>query len=119
MTGLQTHYTETGALAPVEEADVHDGLSWRVGILKMVNRELSGVVQELNRFMENEITIGDEAIGHFRFTGTVYPDQVNEWLAGLQQGYPLKVVRVGSSIVLMPEDASTQKPDNTGVEARL
>ncbi|MBV1900692.1 MAG: FecR domain-containing protein [Kordiimonadaceae bacterium] len=117
--GLQTQYNEKGALAPVEEADVRDGLGWRVGILKMVNRELSGVVQELNRFMENEITIGDEAIGHFRFTGTVYPDQVNDWLAGLQQGYPLKVVRVGSSIVLMPEGVPAQEPTETGVAARL
>ena len=100
-TGLQTQFSHEGFLSVVEKADVHEGLGWRVGILKMVNRELSDVVGELNRYMENEISIGDNAVGRFRFTGTVYPDQVDEWLEGLQRAYPLKVVRVGSSIVLM------------------
>ncbi len=105
--GLQTHYSDEGVLKPVEEADVRAGLEWRVGVLTMVDRQLGDVIQELNRFVENEITIGDEAIAGFSFTGTVYPDQLDDWLAGLQQGYPLKVMRVGSSTVLMLDEKDT------------
>ncbi|MEX0298796.1 MAG: FecR domain-containing protein [Kordiimonas sp.] len=105
--GLQTHYSDEGVLRPVEEADVRAGLEWRVGVLTMVDRQLGDVIQVLNRFVENEITIGDEAIADFSFTGTVYPDQVDDWLAGLQQGYPLKVMRVGSSTVLMLDEKDT------------
>lgn len=102
--GLQTHYSDEGILEPIEAADVREGLEWRTGVLTMVNRQLGDVIQELNRFVENEITIGDEAVGRFNFTGTVYPDQIDDWLAGLQQGYPLKVMRVGSSTVLMLDE---------------
>jgi len=99
--GKQTIYSNEGTLQSVEEVDVQADLDWRVGILTMVNRPLSSVIQELNQYLQDEIAIGDEAVGDFYFTGTVYPDQVDAWLEGLKQGYPLKVVRVGSSTILM------------------
>ncbi len=99
--GSITSYSDETGLTPVEKADVTTGLDWRVGVLRMVDKPLADVIQELNRYVEKEISIGDEAVGQFYFTGTVYPDQVDNWLEGLQKGYPLKVVRVGSSTVLM------------------
>lgn len=108
--GLQTQYSDQGLLSPVEAVNVREGLEWRVGVLTMVDRELGDVIQELNRFVENEITIGDAAVAQFNFTGTVYPDQVDDWLDGLQQGYPLKVMRVGSSTVLMLDEEDNSRP---------
>jgi transmembrane sensor len=105
--GSQTHYSDEGLMTPIEQADFESGLEWRVGVLTMVNRELSDVIQELNRFVENEIAIGDDAIGKFHFTGTVYPDKMDEWLEGLTQGYPLKVVNLGSRTILMLDDSAT------------
>jgi transmembrane sensor len=105
--GNQTLYSGDGLMTPIEKADLSEGLAWRVGVLTMVNRELSDVIQELNRFVENEIAIGDDAIGKFHFTGTVYPDKLDEWLEGLTQGYPLKVVEVGSRTILMLDDSET------------
>lgn len=102
--GSQTHYSNAGLLEDVIQADMNSGLEWRVGVLKMENRQLGDVIRELNQFVENEITIGDEAISQFSFTGTVYPERMDDWLDGLQQGYPLKVMRVGSSTVLMLDD---------------
>jgi len=104
--GNQTLYSGQGIMTPVEEADVHADLAWRVGVLTMVNRELSDVIQELNRFVENEVAIGDDAVGRFHFTGTVYPDKIDEWLEGLTQGYPLKVVRIGGRTILMLDDTA-------------
>ena len=104
--GNQTLYSGQGTMTPVEEADVHADLAWRVGVLTMVNRELSDVIQELNRFVENEVAIGDDAVGRFHFTGTVYPDKIDEWLEGLIQGYPLKVVRIGGRTILMLDDTA-------------
>jgi len=99
--GRRTAYSPAGLLAPIVEADVHEGLSWRVGVLTMVDWPIADVIQELNRYLTDEITIGDEAVGTMRFTGTVYPDQVDAWLEGLQQGYPIEVVRLSGSTILM------------------
>ncbi|NVJ97472.1 MAG: FecR domain-containing protein [Alphaproteobacteria bacterium] len=102
--GSQTEYSPNGTLAPVEMADVYDGLSWRVGVLTMVDWPISDVIAELNRYVTDEITIGDEVVGTMRFTGTVYPDQIEAWLEGLQEGYPIEVVRLGGSTILMVAD---------------
>lgn len=106
--GRQTEYGPTGNMAPVIVADVHEGLAWRVGVLTMVDWPISDVIQELNRYLTDEITIGDEAVGSMRFTGTVYPDQVDAWLDGLQQGYPIEVVRLGGSTILMVAEAEEE-----------
>jgi len=104
--GNQTLYSGAGSMTPVEIVDVHADLAWRVGVLTMVNRELSDVIQELNRFVESEIAIGDDAVGKFHFTGTVYPDKMDEWLEGLTEGYPVKVVHVGARTILMLDEAT-------------
>lgn len=105
--GSQTSYSEKGAMSAVETADVHADLAWRTGVLTLVNRELSDVIQEVNRFVQNEVAIGDSSIGAFRFTGTVYPDKIDEWLEGLTQGYPVKVVRVAGRTILLLDDTDT------------
>ncbi len=107
--GNQTLYTDQGAMSDVIEADVHADLAWRVGVLTLVNRKLSDVIQEVNRYVQNEVAIGDNAVGQYRFTGTVYPDKIDEWLEGLTQGYPMKVVRVGGRTILMLDDAATNR----------
>ena len=99
-------YSGEGTMSAVEAADVQTGLAWRTGVLTLVNRELSDVIQEVNRYVQNEVAIGDSAIGDFRFTGTVYPDKIDEWLEGLTQGYPLKVVRVGGRTILLLDDTA-------------
>jgi len=104
--GNQTLYSDAGSMTPIEIADVHAGLGWRVGVLTMVNRELSDVIQDLNRFIENEVAIGDDEVGKFLFTGTVYPDKLDEWLEGLTEGYPVKVVHVGARTILMLDEAT-------------
>ncbi len=102
--GRETSYSRTGNLAPIVEADVNRGLGWRMGVLTMVDWPIEDVIAELNRYLTDEITIGDTAVGDLRFTGTVYPDQVNAWLDGLQEGYPIEVVRLGGNTILMMSD---------------
>jgi len=110
--GNVTGYTPEGTMRPVVKADVHRDLAWRVGVLTMVDWRLGDVIHELNRYLEHEITIGDQKVKDFRFTGTVYPDQVQAWLDGLQEGYPIKVVHLGTSRILMMAD---KKAGKTGV----
>ncbi|WP_417450646.1 FecR family protein [Kordiimonas sp.] len=98
--GRQTSYSMGGTLAPVVANNITD-LGWRTGVLTMVDLPISDVINRLNRYLASEITIGDEAVGQLRFTGTVYPDQVQAWLEGLEQGYPIDVVHLGNSTILM------------------
>ncbi|MCJ9427719.1 FecR family protein [Kordiimonas marina] len=116
--GNVTGYTPEGTMRPVVKADVHRDLAWRVGVLTMVDWRLGDVIHELNRYLEHEITIGDQKVKDFRFTGTVYPDQVQAWLDGLQEGYPIKVVHLGTSRILMMADKKAGKTGARQGDAR-
>jgi transmembrane sensor len=106
--GKQTSYSLSGlSIEPVIPASAVTDLGWRVGVLTMVDLPIRDVIAELNRYLASEIKIGDEAVGRLRFTGTVYPDQVQAWLEGLQEGYPIEVVRLEGNTILMMADESS------------
>ena len=105
--GKQTSYSLSGmSIEPIMPAAAATDLGWRVGVLTMVDLPIRDVISELNRYLASEIKIGDEAVGRLRFTGTVYPDQVQAWLEGLQEGYPIEVVRLEGNTILMMADES-------------
>lgn len=106
--GKQTSYSLSGlSLEPIMPTASVTDLGWRVGVLTMVDLPIRDVIAELNRYLASEIKIGDEAVGRLRFTGTVYPDQVQAWLEGLQEGYPIEVVRLEGNTILMMADESS------------
>ena len=106
--GKQTSYSLTGlTIEPVMPAAEVTDLGWRVGVLTMVDLPIRDVIAELNRYLTSEIRIGDDAVGRLRFTGTVYPDQVQAWLEGLQEGYPIEIVRLDGNTILMMADESS------------
>jgi transmembrane sensor len=106
--GKQTSYSLSGlSIEPIIPAAAVTDLGWRVGVLTMVDLPIRDVIAELNRYLASEIKIGDEAVGRLRFTGTVYPDQVQAWLEGLQEGYPIEVVRLEGNTILMMADESS------------
>jgi transmembrane sensor len=54
------------------------------------------VVQDVNRYTNRKIEFADPSIGELLFTGTVFVDQLDGWLAALPGAFPLKVVERGS-----------------------
>ena len=68
--------------------------SWRGGVLQFMGEPLEEVVETLNRYRSPRIVVGPE-LQQTRFTGTVAPAEVRDWLAALEKIYACKVVDRG------------------------
>ena len=74
---------------PSETPDV----SWRDGRLAYYGDPLSAVIADLNRYAPDPIELADPRLGDFEYTGTVFPESVNDWLASLPNVFPVRVER--------------------------
>jgi transmembrane sensor len=68
-------------------------VSWRDGRLVYYGDPLSAVVADLNRYAVDHIELADQALGDLQYTGTVFPESVNDWLAALPSIFPVRVER--------------------------
>jgi ferric-dicitrate binding protein FerR (iron transport regulator) len=68
---------------------------------------LEDVVSDVNRYSRRKIVVAP-ALLQSRFTGTVSTADVGDWLAALQQIFPVDVVDQGSKGILI------QSRDNNG-----
>jgi transmembrane sensor len=83
--------------------------SWRDGTLQFVGEPLEDVVNAINRYTAPPIILAP-AFQQTRFTGTVSPSKVRDWLKALEQIYPIEVVDQGANGVLIQSRAhGTQK----------
>ena len=69
--------------------------SWRNGILQFVSEPLEDVVGELNRYSARTIVVAP-AFQQTRFTGTISPANIGDWLKALEQIYSVEVVDQGA-----------------------
>lgn len=74
--------------------------SWRGGTLEFMAEPLEEVVGTLNRYRGPPIVVGPE-LQQTRFTGTVAPAEVRDWLAALEKIYACKVVDRGAAGILI------------------
>ncbi|MBS0419850.1 MAG: FecR domain-containing protein [Proteobacteria bacterium] len=70
--------------------------AWRGGTLEFMGESLEEVVGTLNRYRQPQIVVGPE-LQQTRFTGTVSPAEVRDWLAALEKIYACKVVDRGAA----------------------
>jgi transmembrane sensor len=74
--------------------------SWREGRLQFLGEPLENVVGVINRYTAARIELSP-AFQQARFTGTVSPTQVNDWLEALEQIYAVEVLDRGSHGILL------------------
>jgi transmembrane sensor len=74
--------------------------SWRDGKLQFVGESLEEVAAAVNRYSATHIVVAP-ALLQTRFTGTVLPNDVHEWLKALEQIYAVTVVDQGVDGVLI------------------
>jgi transmembrane sensor len=68
-------------------------VSWRDGRLSYYGDPLSAVIADLNRYAADPIELADARLGDLQYTGTVFPESVNDWLASLPNIFPIRVER--------------------------
>jgi transmembrane sensor len=89
--------------AEVKERDVRKlaavdpqaATAWRDGRLEYLREELHYVIDDVNRYVERKIVVSDQELAHLEFTGTVFLDHLDEWLATLPGSFPVAVVERG------------------------
>lgn len=103
----------------VTTADPAAVTAWREGRLKFRNEPLRHVLEDVNRYSSRDIALGNDTIGDMRFTGTVFQDNIDGWLASVERAFALEARQTGDGgIVLLPgerraiEKADTGRPNN-------
>jgi transmembrane sensor len=74
---------------------------WREGRLAYYGDPLSAVVSDLGRYVPDRIELADPELGELRYTGTVFPEDVADWIASLPEAFPVRVERRGHGWVIL------------------
>jgi transmembrane sensor len=74
--------------------------AWRDGTLQFMGEPLEDVINAINRYAAPPIVVAP-AFQQTRFTGTVSPARIGDWLKALEQIYPVEVVDQGANGVLI------------------
>jgi len=83
-----------------------EAVAWRSGRFDYRQEALQTVIQDVNRYTHRKIKISDPSIGQLRFTGTVFVDQLDGWLAALQGTFPIEVRQEEDMYLLVPSPAA-------------
>jgi transmembrane sensor len=98
--GQRVTFSRPARRLSVAAVDPRIAESWRDGTLQYVGEALEDVVSDVNRYSRRKIVVAP-ALLQSRFTGTVSTANVGEWLAALQQIFPVDVVDQGSNGILI------------------
>jgi transmembrane sensor len=81
--------------------------SWRDGRLTYFDEPLSAVVADLNRYSAHRIDVADAPARALHYTGTVFPEDVGDWLMSLPAAFPVRIVNINHGWRI---ESSTARP---------
>jgi transmembrane sensor len=99
--GQRVQYDGEQLSAAARALSTEPGSVWRRGLLRFEDEPLATVVASLNRYSPRRIVLQDHELESLRFTGTVYDDSVDDWLAGVGNLYPVEVSGAGEGPVVI------------------
>jgi transmembrane sensor len=100
MVGQRVTFSKSAHRLSVATVDSRIAGSWRDGTLQFVGEPLEDVINAINRYAAPPIVVAP-TFQQTRFTGTVSPSKVRDWLKALEQIYPVEVVDQGANGVLI------------------
>ncbi|MEY4931681.1 MAG: hypothetical protein RLZZ403_1, partial [Pseudomonadota bacterium] len=71
-------------LEDVHSANSEDVLGWRSGRFVYSGAALSRVIEDVNRYADTQVKLGDRAAGELLFTGAIQCTQFDSWLSSLE-----------------------------------
>ena len=80
--------------------------AWRDHHLEYLRVPLKIVIPSVNVHSKKPIVLADDGVGNLLFSGTVFEDQVTDWLRALTIALPIVVIEGDDRIVI-----SMRKPD--------
>ena len=94
-----------GDLGSKETFDAARALSWREGRLEYRNTPLTDVVEEVNRYRTDKISLADPALGAILITISLPIDRTDALLTGLEASEPVLVTRAPGAVRIAPRPA--------------
>ena len=98
--GQRVTFSQSAHRLSVAAVDPKAAGAWRDGILLFVGEPLEDVINAINRYTAPQIVVAP-AFQQTRFTGTVSPSKLRDWLKALEQIYPVEVVDQGANGLLI------------------
>jgi transmembrane sensor len=98
--GQRVTFSKSAQRLSVVSGDPKGAGSWRNGTLQFLSEPLEDVVSAVNRYSSRHVVVSS-AFQQTRFTGTLSPPNIREWLNALEQIYDVKVVDQGSNEILI------------------
>ncbi|HEY0745325.1 MAG TPA: FecR domain-containing protein [Steroidobacteraceae bacterium] len=98
--GQRVIFSQAAHSLSVAKVDPKVAEAWRNGTLQFVGDPLGDVVGEVNRYIAQGIMVAS-SLQHTRFTGTVSPTNIGDWLKALEQIFPVEVVEQGTNEILV------------------
>jgi ferric-dicitrate binding protein FerR (iron transport regulator) len=74
--------------------------AWRDGHLEYLRVPLKIVIPSVNVHSKKPIVLADDSVGNLLFSGTVFEDQVTDWLRALTIALPIVVIEGDDRIVI-------------------
>jgi ferric-dicitrate binding protein FerR (iron transport regulator) len=88
--------------------------AWKDGHLEYLRVPLKVVIPSVNVHSQKPIVLADDAVGNLLFSGTVFEDQVTDWLRALTIALPIVVIEGDDRIVI----SLRRSVDQNGVPSR-
>ncbi len=85
--------------------------SWRIGRHVFVGKPLETVIANLNRYSDQKIVIAEDEIKGVLFTGTVFNDNISDWLDGLDKAFNVRIINVkDDDLILIASSLDSAEP---------
>jgi transmembrane sensor len=96
----------TAKNAAITHFDSEDVARWRDGWLVYRNEPLRYVIADVARYTDLDLEVGDGIGSDLRFSGAIFKDGVEEWIAALPRVFPVVVENKGSRRTIAPRAAA-------------
>jgi transmembrane sensor len=104
--GHRISYDPGKQWASITTVDADLVLGWREGRLQYFDEPLGAVVADVSRYTSQPVLVNDPRLAARRFTGTVFTDAIEDWLAALASTFPARAItRSDGSVLLVPSAA--------------
>ena len=98
-----------GHAPQVETVNTAAALAWHTGILQFDDMRLDEVVEELNRYSETKLVLGDSALGEERISGGFPAGQQEAFARNLTYLLPVRIEQTGQEIRILPGADATDR----------
>jgi len=83
--------------------------AWKDGHLEYLRIPLKIVIPSVNVHSQKPIVLADDSVGNLLFSGTVFEDQVTDWLRALTIALPIVVIEGDDRIVISLRKSAASK----------